>query len=183
MDFTDQLARVDRAERLGAGLASAIQSWSASGPWSGEASIAPDRLSWELRLRVHQEPPLGDWSLQFGEAAHHLRAALDNLAVAIAVQSGVTRRATLKNIYFPICRTEADWTNTQNKLAALPQKYKDAIEQIQPFQRLKSGQTTNDDPLPILSSLDNQDKHHLQVKPVMQPRSLSHTPAVEFETE
>ncbi|MGW7303171.1 hypothetical protein [Streptomyces sp. NPDC054829] len=79
MDFKDQLARVDRAEKLGASLAASITEWGAGAPYEVKATIAPDRLSWELRLMVHQEPPLGDWSLQFGEAVHHLRASLDKV--------------------------------------------------------------------------------------------------------
>lgn len=183
MDFKDQFARVDRAVLLGEGLASSMQSWAGSDSMSVEANIAPDRLSWELVLRVHKEPPLREWSFQFGESAHHLRSALDNLAVAIAEQSGVTRQTILKNIYFPICRSEADWKNSEGKIAALPQQYRRAIEQLQPFQRPNLGQSVDDDPLPILSSLDNHDKHRLQVKTTIPPHSMNHTPTVSFETE
>ncbi|GHH73763.1 hypothetical protein GCM10018781_38810 [Kitasatospora indigofera] len=186
MDFTDQFARIDRAEYLGRQLSEDIQAWVAAGHVGAEASIASDRMSWELRLKVREQMPMGLWGLQFSEAIHHLRATLDNFATSIAIQSGISRPRTLREIYFPICQNEADWHSpaTQGKISALPQSYRDAIESIQPFHRLKEDAgSVSQDLLVILSLLDNKDKHHLQVKPLMQWGSLGHEMTVEFQTE
>ncbi|MFD4415249.1 hypothetical protein [Streptomyces sp. NPDC058476] len=147
------------------------------------ASIAEDRLSWELRLQVSQSPPLADWGFRFGEAVNHLRAALDNLIVAIARQSGVTDEKQIKGLMFPICGTLKEWKSRQRALSCLPDWCREALEQVQPFQRLEHGGTLDGDLLLVLRELDNSTKHHLQVKPALAPQTIRHTPAVEFETE
>lgn len=181
MDFQDQINRIERAEQLGALLATSIQDWPKTSPFEAVASIAEDRLSWELRLQVNTPPPLGEWGLRFGEAVHHLRAALDNAAVAIARESGVTDPKALKAIQFPICGTAEEWKSGKKRIASLPSFYQSAIEQVQPFQRPPA--TRAMDLLLLLRDLDNSDKHHLQMKARLETASLAHEPAVEFETE
>lgn len=184
MDFTDQFNRLQRAQQQGAELAKAIQDWRVTSIEAPEAKIAEDRLSWELVLHVKDQASLGQWGLQFGEAIHNLRSTLDNLAVSIARQSGVTSRTRLRDIYFPICRSEEDWNRSgRPKIAGLPDVYLTAIEQIQPFQRLANGGSLDEDGLLVLSSLNNEDKHHLQVKPVVHQESIQHNTSIEFEDE
>ncbi|MYX15462.1 hypothetical protein GTY67_19065 [Streptomyces sp. SID8374] len=103
MDFTDQLGRLARAHQLGADLSANVQAWGDSRSCNAQAVIAPDRLSWELRLRVAQPPPLAEWGFRFGEAINHLRSTLDNLVVAIARQSGVEDAVQPRALKFPIC--------------------------------------------------------------------------------
>ncbi|MFB6936082.1 hypothetical protein [Streptomyces chartreusis] len=183
MDFSDQISRLKRAHQLGAELSAGIHAWGGSSSCSARARIAEDRLSWELQLQVSQPPPLADWGFRFGEAVNHLRAALDNLAVAIARQSGVTDEKQLKAFMFPICGTSKEWKSRQKALACLPDWSRDALEQMQPFQRPEQGGTLEEDLLLALRDLDNSTKHHLQVKPDLTPQTIEHTPAVEFETE
>ncbi|MFI1394579.1 hypothetical protein [Streptomyces sp. NPDC020681] len=183
MDFTDQISRLTRAHQLGAELSAGMQAWGVSSPYGVRASIAEDRLSWELRLQVSQSPPLSDWGFSFGEAVNHLRATLDNLVVAIARQSGVTDEKQLKALMFPICGTPKEWKSRQKGLACLPDWCRDALEQLQPFQGPEHGRTLDEDLLLVLRDLDNSTKHHLQVKPDLAPQAIQHAPAVEFETE
>ncbi|MFD7420041.1 hypothetical protein ACFV6M_06265 [Streptomyces californicus] len=183
MDFSDQVSRLARAHQLGAALSADMQAWAASTPFGVRASIAEDRLSWELRLQVSQSPPLAEWGFRFGEAVNHLRAALDNLTVAIARQSGVTDEKQLKGLMFPICSTLKDWKGRQKALSCLPDWCREALEQVQPFQRPEHGGSLDEDLLLVLRELDNSTKHHLQVKPDVAPQSIRHTPTVEFETE
>ncbi|CAM5423928.1 putative protein OS=Streptomyces griseorubiginosus OX=67304 GN=AQJ54_35720 PE=4 SV=1 [Streptomyces griseorubiginosus] len=157
--------------------------WGGSTPYGVRASIAEDRLSWELRLQVSQSPPLAEWGFRFGEAVNHLRAALDNLIVAIARQTGVTDEKHLKGLMFPICGTLKEWKSRQKALACLPDWCRDALEQVQPFQRSEHGGTLDEDLLLVLRELDNSTKHHLQVKPDLAPQAIRHAPTVEFETE
>ncbi|WP_208033378.1 hypothetical protein [Streptomyces cyanogenus] len=183
MDFSDQVSRLARAHQLGAALSADMQAWGVSTPYGVRASIAEDRLSWELRLQVSQSPPLADWGFRFGEAVNHLRAALDNLIVAIARQTGVTDEKQLKVLMFPICGTLREWKSRQKALSCLPDWCRQALEQVQPFQRPEHGGSLDQDLLLVLRDLDNTTKHHLQVKPDLAPQSIRHTPAVEFETE
>ncbi|MFD7757922.1 hypothetical protein [Streptomyces sp. NPDC059757] len=183
MDFNDQIGRLTRAHQIGAELPADMQAWGSSNPYSTQADIAEDRLSWELRLQVSQAPPLAEWGFRFGEAVNHLRATLDNLVVAIARQSGVTGEKQLKGLMFPICGTLKEWKNRQKALACLPDWCRDALEQLQPFQRPDHGGTLDEDLLLILRDLDNSTKHHLQVKPDLAAQTIQHAPAVEFETE
>ncbi|MFK0131140.1 hypothetical protein ACIQRZ_12340 [Streptomyces rubiginosohelvolus] len=183
MDFTDQVGRLARAHQLGADLSANVQAWGDSRSWSAQALIAPDRLSWELRLRVTQPPPLAEWGFRFGEAINHLRSTLDNLVVAIARQSGIEDMARLRSLMFPICDVPKDWRNRQKALSCLPAWCRDALEQLQPLQRLAHGGSLQEDLLGILRDLDNTTKHHLQVKPELTPQSIRHAPTVEFETE
>ncbi|MFE4399082.1 MULTISPECIES: hypothetical protein [Streptomycetaceae] len=180
MDFDDQLRRVQRARHLGEALAANIQAWSSAYPFDASAIIAEDRLSWELRLRVHAQPPLDDWGLHWGDAVHQLRAALDNLSIAIARQAGVSESRALKRIQFPICATSSEWVDGKKRIEVLPESYRIAIEEVQPFQR---GGKEESDLLLLLRDLDNSDKHHLQMKPTLDPSSASHQQTVEFETE
>ncbi|MFE7450645.1 hypothetical protein [Streptomyces griseus] len=183
MDFTDQVGRLARAHQLGAELSDNLQAWSDSKVCSAQAAIAADRLSWELRLRVPQAPPLAEWGFRFGEAINHLRSTLDNLVVAVARQSGVTDEKQLKGLMFPICDSPKQWKELQKKLSCLPDWCRDTLEQLQPLQRLVHGGSLEEDLLRILRDLDNRTKHHIQVKPALAPQSIHHSPTVEFETE
>ncbi|MFI9373835.1 hypothetical protein [Streptomyces parvulus] len=160
-----------------------IQAWAGSNPYGVRAKIAEDRLRWELQLQVSHPPPLADWGFRFGEAVNHLRATLDNLVVAIARQSGVADEKQLKALMFPISGTPAEWKNRQKALACLADWCRNALEQVQPFQRPEYGGTLDEDLLLVLRDLDNRTKHHLQVKPDLAPQTIEHAPSVEFETE
>ncbi|GAA5008809.1 hypothetical protein [Streptomyces hyderabadensis] len=107
--------------------------------------MAEDRLSWELQLQVSHPPPLADWGFRFGEAINHLRATLNNLIVAIARQSGVTDEKRLKALMFPISGTPKEWKSRQKALACMADWCRDALEEVQPFQRLQRGGTLDED--------------------------------------
>jgi hypothetical protein len=112
-----------------------MQAWGGSNSYGVRASIAEDRLGWELQLRVPHPPPLALWGFRFGEAVNHLRATLDNLVVAIAQQSGVTDEKQLKALMFPISGTPKEWKSRQKALACLADWCRDALEQVQPWRK------------------------------------------------
>ncbi|MFJ7278539.1 hypothetical protein [Kitasatospora sp. NPDC098663] len=68
----------------------------------------------------------------------------------------------------------------KKRIEALPEPYRIAIEEVQPFQ---GGGKEEADLLLLLRDLDNSDKHHLQMKPTLDPAAASHQSTVEFETE
>jgi hypothetical protein len=134
--FAAHYARITRAEEQGAQLAASIQSWSQRTNPRGEASVADDRLSWTLRLRFDEPPPLEtEWNFIFDEAVHNLRSALDNAAVTIGHHSGLTDPKVLGRIQFPISATAAAWADAKSRIKDLPPEYRAAIEAVQPFQR------------------------------------------------
>lgn len=176
VDISPQLKRITRAEEKGQQLGASIQAWQ----WNVSTRIAEDRLSHELVLNT-QPAPRDDWDQTFSEAVHHLRSALDNLAVSLAQQGGATD-AQIRKTSFPITETQHEWAlNGRAKVRHLPVGFQRAIELIQPFQR---GETElRSDLLLILRDLDNQDKHRFQVVSELEPTSIVHMVSVEFETE
>jgi len=127
-----------------------------------------------------EQPPRDPISLLVGDALHNMRAALDNLAYALAV--AFTRplpEEHASNSEFPIfgdedrqgkCGVGASHFNAQDKkggpargsgLAKIQGWHPDAqtvVEGLQPYQR---GQNFRTDPLWILHDLDRLDKHRL----------------------
>jgi hypothetical protein len=179
--FAAHYARIRRAEEQGAQLAASIQSWSQRTNLRGEASVAGDRLSWTLRLRIDEPAPLEtEWNFIFDEAVHNLRSALDNAAVALGHLSGITDPKVLNRIHFPISASIEAWANDRSRIKDLAPEYQAAIEAVQPFKRGTDPKELHRDLLLILRDLDNKDKHHLQAIAVVQPGTLEHD-VVEFE--
>jgi hypothetical protein len=164
-------------------LAESIQTWAANSPCEGVARLAEDRLSWTLTLKINVKPPLEEeWNHLFGEAVHHLRASLDNMVVSIARQAGVSE-PKIRQMQFPISGTRDAWKKDGSRIKHLPPEFKATIEAVQPFQRGDTEDALRSDLLLVLRDLDNQDKHHIQVSPMVQPESINHQGAVEFESE
>lgn len=159
-----------------------MQTWADRKPWSVEPSIDDDRLGWELKLTVREQPPLDAWGLTFGEAAHHLRALLDNAVVTIGKHAGLTS-SELKKLQFPIAGSKKEWASAKSRVRTLPEAYRQAIENVQPFQRELGGEMPEQDLLLLLRDLDNEDKHHLQVQPQISRTEINHKFGMQFETE
>ncbi len=161
-----------------------MQAWAQEHPFRAETKIADDRLSWSLFLRVDHQPPLDtEWNFAFGEVIHNLRSSLNNMVYDIAVWTGVTDARALRRVQFPICATRIAWQGEKSRVECLPAEYVTAIEAIQPFQRGEAEEDLQGDLLLVLQKLDNQDKHHLQITPHIQPMGIEHDLSMEFETE
>lgn len=172
-------ARLQHVLQRSQELAYAIEAWVATDPIAIKVTIADDRLSWEGRWQV-SEPPFDQWALIFGDAAHHLRATLDNLVHFIADQEGATPR-DLHIVQFPIALQDTKWGNAKRSIAMLPQPVRSAVEAVQPFQRPEHERAS--DGLAILSGLNNADKHRIILVCLVQPQTFEHAFAVEFEVE
>jgi hypothetical protein len=183
MGTLPHVGRLQRGQQILKDLVGAVHDWSQKSPATLQATIAPDRLSYTVTLDVNAPPPLDDWAYRFGEVVHHLRASLDNLLVHIATQSGVTDPRKLKRIQFPVCATADEWRGSASRVADLPTPVRDAVQQVQPFNRGPTAEDIKGDLLVMLRDLSNRDKHHARVITSLAPLTLNQMAAVEFETE
>ncbi|MBU1075452.1 hypothetical protein KJ705_05200 [Patescibacteria group bacterium] len=161
----------------------AIQQWVDEENYSFEPKISDDRLSWSLVLKVSKQPPTDDWGFMLSEVIHHLRSVLDNIVVMIAQSTKQLTSKEMRSLQFPITVSNEDWQMKKSWVAILPEKYQKAIENIQPFQRIQEGKTADQDPLLLLRELNNSDKHHIQIKPIIQQMEINHGFTVEFHSE
>lgn len=173
--------RLRHVENLGQGLGLSIQDWLKETPPLLNSSIASDRLSWELRVSDVQ-PPIEKWEGSFNDAIHNLRSALDNLAWLLAHADGRIPSKP-KQVQFPIALKPGDWSSDKRRIAELPVLARMAIQSVQPYQRVVSGDDPTHDSLFLLSLFDNAQKHRVVLSPVINPEELSHSFSVEFRSD
>ena len=160
--------RLDHFDRRGHELATSIAAWSAENPVHLRIEIAEDRLSWEGHWEI-SDPPVEHWALILSDAAHQLRATLDNTLHYIAEQEGSSPKQ-LKDVQFPIVVEEAKWGNASRRIAMLPEPVRAAIEATQPFQRDEAERPG--DLLWVLSQFNNADKHRIILASTLQSKSI-----------
>jgi hypothetical protein len=103
-----------------------------------------------FRVKLLQPLPLLEWGLIVGDAVHCLRSALDQLAWSFSTDRG-------DHTAFPISITERDWvTKAPAAMWGIPKPLIAAIDESQPYHR---GDAADAEPLAILRSLSNTDKH------------------------
>jgi hypothetical protein len=183
MDVSAPLQRIAWAEKLRVKLKQLIEEWGNLNPWSVDARIAEDRLSYTVGLAVTTPPALDDWGYLFGDAIHNLRAALDNAVVAVARQCGIGDAKILRRLQFPICSNAKEWADSSSRIKELPQVVQDVILKVQPFTFGENGQAKPDDPLLILRDTSNENKHRVEATASLQQAALNYGGMVEFETE
>jgi hypothetical protein len=94
-----------------------------------------------------------EFSLLIGDAAHNIRAALDNLAFAVVKPQAGRER----DVYFPICKTRAKFRQSAPRmLPGISIRARAAFERLQPYHYRKLPQAQA---LARLSALNNWDKH------------------------
>lgn len=177
-------AKVARARQHALDLEGRILSWVTTSGINTDASIAEDRLSWELRLTAFDPPPLPEWALIVGDSLHNLRSALDVLVWA-HVDETVLTVPEAKRVAYPVHMERAKWDSDTRVLPvlrkALPADVLRRVEESQPFQRPESER--DHDPLPLLNSLDNQDKHRLALAATTRVEGMQYDHMIEFEDE
>jgi hypothetical protein len=99
------------------------------------------------------DPYPREFSLMIGDAAHNIRAALDNLAFAIVKPSPGRE----KSVYFPICKTREKFRQSApGMLPGISVRIRAAFERLQPYHRSTMPEAKN---LARLNVLNNWDKH------------------------
>lgn len=147
--------------------------------------IKEDRLGYRLIVEELQGVSLEDIAMQVGECAHNLRSSLDNMAYALArLKSDPPVDAW--QVAFPIfiCRKKYEEKWPARKLERI--FHADAIEvitSIQPYGRTGGDDgNPNSDPLNLLASLNNADKHRLPNLVVFAQENINFTGVVEYRS-
>lgn len=158
--------RLARAREIGEKIEDGVKSYSESGGIEIEHVIRDDGVT-DLVLRIHRQPP-ARLALLVGEGVHQLRAALDNLIVALADQSaGVTLPPEkVTSFQFPIADTPEKFdAQAKRHLTGLPEDVVRRIKEVQPYHLLDyvfgdpQPIHLNDENLHRLRELSNHDKH------------------------
>jgi hypothetical protein len=179
-------AKLARASTQVAGLLQSVTAWTTANAISARCELREGRLGYRLILEGYPtSPPLIEWGLITGECVHNLRSALDNLAYALArLHRDPPGRP--KDVAFPIYREKKKFDDKGKKnVAQIPKQAAAVLERIQPFQRdgsLQEGRAEND-PLLMLQSLNNTDKHRVPSVVLLAPASLSHVHEIEFRND
>jgi hypothetical protein len=109
-----------------------------------------------------ERPPDPERALERAEVAYQARSALDILVVQLVIDSGnVHRRGT----QFPIFTDRDSYlkpgrggsSSRDRMLTGVASRHRRVIDDVQPYQR---GRRAENDPLAILSTVSNRDKHN-----------------------
>lgn len=168
--------KVAQAESHAWTLKSAIRVWNASNPLTYEPEAADDRHSYALRLRVHQQPPVEQWSLMVGDCLHNLRSALDAMVWLYATANGAEPPRP-RQVAFPIVTDPNKWAKTRTeRLQTTPDAIAQRIAELQPFQDREPAANL----LVMLGDLNNVDKHQGNLTVKLQPKGIAESLGMEF---
>jgi hypothetical protein len=174
-------AKIARAQQHRHDLVGRFAAWAGTSRPHPEASIADDRLSYEVRVRMRHAPPLEEWSLILGDALHNLRSALDVLVWALAEPASLSE-AQRRRVMWPVVVDPKKWADAASRsLASVPADVVTRIGQCQPFNRPEPERDR--DGLLILHQLDITDKHKLSLSAKAQATNAAVEHSVEFHDE
>lgn len=118
----------------------------------------PKRFNYPAKVK-EQPPP--EYSTVVGDCVHNLRAALDNLAHALAVRHSGSPPPYEREIAFPIRDSLGKFpsiADTGHVLGGMPLAARTLIEGLQPYHRRHD---PHNHPLARLRDLDDFDKHRV----------------------
>ena len=143
-------------------LKSEIDAWLASHPYGiyGEYEPGPPE-AYVFRVRF-LEPVPPSWAITLGDFAHNARSALDHLAHIVVLENngGMDERTQ-----FPVVFSPWEWEGAAARgIGNASERHKRLIESFQPYHRKDLFgrmwlDPTLDDPLAVLSRMNNIDKH------------------------
>lgn len=175
------LAKIARSKQHTHELLGSFTSWTITNvPAKTVQRIAEDRLSWTVHLGEFPDPPFLWWSLIAGDAIHNLRTALDVAVYELGDAKSLAAKEQ-ERVTFPLVTDPDRWVDAAQRLAVLPTKLVERIENVQPFQRPEGERET--DALRVLHLLDIADKHRLPLAATTVPQQVEHSFEVEFEVE
>jgi hypothetical protein len=119
------------------------------------------RNSYALRSYIDRAPD-PEWEIDIGQIGIQARSALDYLIQQLIIDSG--NDPARGRPQFPIFRDRDQYFDKRGKspsfrdnmLKGVDERYRRVIDQFQPYQR---GGRVDDDPLSVLDTVTNRDKH------------------------
>lgn len=178
--------KLARAQSQAQALIREVSGWANRKPIQAEIRPREGRLGFQIvQTGFSVQPELEQWGLAFGEYAHNLRSALDNLAYALA-RAVCDPPPNPRKIQYPIFLDRAQFqTKGRSCIDQLPPAAIAVIEGLQPFQRDLPNNPTPpvQDPLWLLQHLNNSDKHRVPSLVVVEPSGWEFNMAMEYETE
>jgi hypothetical protein len=150
--------KIIRAEEHLAAIEAEVALYAESHPYEIVGEFDADRLNYRATMRVRSAPTLR-LSLLVGDFAHCLRSALDHAAGWLVAMNGGTPDDTTQ---FPIYSIAVNKKGNPRVVAVTPDppgvsvESLALIESLQPYHR---GDQAAWDPLALVQSLDNTDKH------------------------
>lgn len=151
------MLKLVRANRQAGTLWQGFNEWLASVSPQTRAEFSDGGRRAVLLANLPSEPPTEEWALQYADAVHNFRAALDGLAWEVAHLDGARPSASAaRSLYFPMARSAEQWDATVKKsLKSVPRDVLERIRSVQPFM----ARTTEELPTVLLHELDRADKH------------------------
>ncbi len=163
-DFTSVRQRVKYCEQEIKNLL-ATQNDSLSGPWSIQSTTSEDSKTLEQTLTINDDYVYRQ-SMKLSAIVHHLRSTLDNIVYLIATNSASLDERERRNLYFPIIENIDKWANnpTRNIFKnKCENKYFQLLLHLQPFASNVAWDGFAANPLILLHTYSNEDKHR-QIK-------------------
>ena len=163
-DFTSVRHRVKYCEREIKNLI-ATQNDSLSGPWSIRSTTSEDSKILEQTLTIDDDYVYRQ-SMKLSAIVHHLRSTLDNIVYLIATSKATLGDKERRNLYFPIIEDIGKWANnpTRNLFKnRCENKYYQLLLHMQPFASNLAWDGCAANPLMLLHTYSNEDKHR-QIK-------------------
>jgi len=154
----DHALKLTRADEHLESLRTEIQWWAASHPYRITRERDEDSGFTVFYAEPFGEPPL-KLSLIIGDILGNLRSCLDYLAQTLSVRGfgGPLSEGAERACHFPICESQKTFAEARRsvipRVEAAPLA---AIERLQPYHR---GKDRESDPLAILKTLSDFDKH------------------------
>ncbi len=173
------MPKLDRIQTLGETLLVDVTAWNNTHPLIVAFEIDDDGHGWSWTVRsLSPAPDLDAWGVRFGEIAHHFRSLLNHTVTRIARAEGLERDRQLQ---FPIATTLKSWKQERKRLKNIPDSVARAIYANQPFVMSKGhGVEPALDVLAVLGWADNEEKHEVDLVPVMAPTTFTVDKAPEF---
>ena len=162
-DLRSPLAKLGRAKKHLDTLRDGIDGFLESRPYAAIIEPDPEHPNYVVRVQTQQTPP-ESWGLDVGDFLNNARSTLDHLIYELSGLPATAIRER-KRLQFPIFDyrerrgKRPGYVDTKDRyLNGLSPKDQALIERVQPYHR---GQDFSSDPLSLLASLNNPDKHQI----------------------
>jgi hypothetical protein len=162
MFLDDVVAKFRRAEEHFDTVKGEIRLWQQGHPYRIVKKVNAEATRHTIAVRIRTHPPLQKWSTIVSDCMHNLRACLDYLVYAVAIEH--TRKnppPNARSLQFPICDSPDLFVKASKRYLptdSISPKISGIIESLQPYKRPYPGLPPI---LAILRDFDDVDKHRL----------------------